>query len=245
MENTPYSNEFYEDRSGSLRSARAIVPLILDLIQPKSVVDVGCGTGEFLHVFSENGVKDIHGIDGPWVNKEKLVIASEFFHSQNLQEHLAVKKSFDLALSLEVAEHLPETRAKSFVEEITNLAPVVLFSAAIPFQGGTHHVNEQWPEYWAELFDERGFAAIDCIRKNIWNKDEVSFWYSQNIILFVKKDHLEKNQKLRKEFEENGGHALALVHPKLFIPKAKKINAISSVIPSPIRQIVYKLRNPP
>ena len=93
---------------------------------------------------------------------------------------------------LEVAEHLPPDSADALVESLTRLAPFVLFSAAIPLQGGWHHINEQWPEYWAEKFLARGFVAVDCFRPRIWTDDRVQRYYRQNLLLLVRKDHISK-----------------------------------------------------
>lgn len=74
MSQTKYDDTFYADRSESMNSARVIVPLILDLVDVKSVVDVGCGMGEFLNIFKQHGAKEILGIDGEWINRMKLQI---------------------------------------------------------------------------------------------------------------------------------------------------------------------------
>jgi hypothetical protein len=83
-------------------------------------------------------------------------------------------------MSLEVAEHLPPDRSNSFIAELTALAPVALFSAAIPQQGGTDHINERWQSYWAGLFKKRGFSPLDVIRPAVWENDAVERWYRQN-----------------------------------------------------------------
>lgn len=243
MRKTHYTDKFFQERINSLKSARHIVPLVLELLHPKSVVDVGCGTGEFLYIFRENGVKDIFGIDGEWVNKKKLRIPENLFLSANLENPLKVDRKFDLVVSLEVAEHLPEKSAKTFIETLTNLGPIILFSAAIPFQGGTHHVNEQWPEYWAKLFIEKGYFPIDCIRKKIWGNDEISFWYAQNTLLFAKKDYIKNNDRLRNEYELTSESFLSIVHPKLYLPKAKRYHFFMKLIPYPIKWMIVKLKN--
>ena len=183
---TPYTEKFYLDqKDGSLHSAKEIVPLILNDVKPKSVVDVGCGLGTFLSVFREYGVQDILGIDGDYVEKKMLLIPQEKFQPMDVSKPFYLNRAFDLAVSLEVAEHISQDAAVSFVDSLTKLAPVILFSAAIPFQGGTNHVNEQWPEYWAELFHQKGFVPIDGIRPRIWKNDRVAFWYAQNILVFA------------------------------------------------------------
>src|SRR6266542_308161 len=150
---TVYTQDFFRSReTGSLTSAHHIVPIVLDLVRPKSVVDVGCGLGTWLAVFAKHGVEDILGIDGGYVPTEALHIPPSRFRSCALTEALLIDRAFDLVVSLEVAEHLPRESAETFVESLATLGPAVLFSAAIPFQGGTGHVNEQWPEYWVKLF---------------------------------------------------------------------------------------------
>jgi hypothetical protein len=83
-----------------------------------------------------------------------------------------------------VAEHLPEDSAKSFVAALVGAAPVILFSVAIPNQGGTHHVNERWQSYWAALFAEHGYIALDCVRPAVFGDQRVELWYRQNILMF-------------------------------------------------------------
>ena len=104
----------------------------------------------------------------------------------DLAQPLQIDRRFDLALSLEVAEHLPPECGSEFVQTLTDLSSVILFSAAIPFQGGTDHLNEQWPEYWADRFDARGYVPIDCIRRRIWRNEDVEWWYAQNLMFFVR-----------------------------------------------------------
>ena len=143
-----YNRGFYMGQSaGSLESARQIVPIVLHLIRPKKVVDVGCGLGTWLSVFAEAGITDYLGVDGSYVPADMLLIPRDRFLAHDLTQPLQLPDRYDLAVSLEVAEHLPASCAEAFVESLTNLAPVVFFSAAVPFQGGTTHVNEQWPEY--------------------------------------------------------------------------------------------------
>ena len=96
----------------------------------------------------------------------------------NLQNPFQINRRFDLVMTLEVAEHLPDTAAANFVESLTQLGPVILFSAAVPFQGGTGHVNEKWPDYWANLFSKHAYVPIDCIREKVWNNPDVQIWGS-------------------------------------------------------------------
>jgi SAM-dependent methyltransferase len=215
-----YTRDFYQlIGEGTRSSAREIIPLLLDLLQPilpKSVVDVGCGTGSWLAAFHKLGIADCLGIDGDYVDRTILQIPLNQFQSADLKQPLQINRKFDLAISLEVAEHLPAICAENFVNSLTQLAPVILFSAAIPFQGGVEHVNEQWPQYWVYYFQKNGYAVIDCLRKKIWNNDKVEPWYAQNILIFVKQEYLSGYPRLVNEYQNTDLNQLAIVHPKIY-----------------------------
>ncbi|MBP2637396.1 MAG: hypothetical protein H6Q72_3303 [Firmicutes bacterium] len=212
-----YSSDFYKNQmNGSLASANSIVPLLIEYVNPKSVVDVGCGVGTWLSVFEKCGV-EILGLDGEYVNKNLLCIAADCFVPTNLEQVIACDQVFDLAISLEVAEHLSESRAPSFIQELTSLSPVVVFSAAIPKQGGVNHINEKWQSYWVNLFGQYRYLPIDCIRPRVWNCSDIKFWYRQNIILFCDKTKLIDYPKLLQVFRYTQEYqCYDLVHPELF-----------------------------
>jgi SAM-dependent methyltransferase len=187
----------------------------MELLEPKSVVDVGCGHGIWLSVFKQLGVADVLGIDGEHVDRERLSIPLEQFVAADLTGPLTLGREFDLVMSLEVAEHLPQECAAQFVDSLVRLGPVVLFSAAIPNQGGHRHVNEQWPEYWRHLFAGRGYASLDGLRQRLWASDEVDWWYLQNMILYV--DNRRVPQILRSSLGEALEIVPALVHPRHYL----------------------------
>ncbi len=213
----PYGDDFYRYLDATAEaSARRVLPLLFELIRPQSIVDVGCGDGGWLAVARENGIGDILGLEGPWIDEKRLKIPLSAFKRTRLDEPLPIQRRFDLALSLEVAEHLPPERAPGLVAELSRLAPVVLFSAAIPGQGGVDHKNEQWPRYWAELFSCGGYRAIDRLRFRLWEDPAVAFWYKQNLILFASEDALAANPSLAEASRLSPGGPIALVHPELF-----------------------------
>jgi SAM-dependent methyltransferase len=214
----PYTEQFYQhQKEGSKRSAREIVPLVLRLIQPRHVIDVGCGIGTWLSVFRELGCEDILGVDGEYVDKRLLQIPAEKFLTYDLTKPLRLNRQFDLVVSLEVAEHLPAACAETFVDSLTRLGPVLLFSAAIPFQGGTHHINEQWPDYWVRYFQARDFVVLDPIRKQVWDNQHVEYFYAQNILMFVRRDVLESHPILQKAAETTALAQLSMVHPQRYL----------------------------
>ncbi len=213
-----YSNSYYQHQSSeSLQSAELVVPILIELIQPSKVVDVGCGLGGWLSVFEKHGVREIWGFDGDWVDTNQLKINANRFRKTNLTDAFAAEERFDLVLSLEVAEHLPEETAPRFVETLVRLGPVIVFSAAIPQQGGTHHVNEQWPDYWIGLFEKHGYHVVDAIRPRIWDMDEVSFWYRQNMLVFVNKQEKRLLDRLEQRQRNGQSMPLRVVHPELWL----------------------------
>ncbi len=199
-----------------------MAPLVVDLLRPRSVVDVGCGTGLWLAEFKRLGVGDVQGVDLGGQADSDLILSPDEFVRHDLSQPLALGRRFDLAVCLEVAEHLPASAADRIISEVTALAPAVLFSAAIPHQGGVGHVNEQWPEYWAEKFGQHGYRAVDAIRPLIWSDRRVDFWYAQNVLLFVTLDVLESNERLRAAAERTTPLALSRVHPRLYLAKADR-----------------------
>lgn len=172
----------------NMAAPRIIVDLCLKLLKPKSVVDFGCGVGTFLKAFKDKGVVDVLGMDGSWVNREMLqdFLTKKEFKEENLEQSIVLNKKYDLAISLEVAEHLHEESADVFIQNLTNSSDVILFSAAIPNQGGQNHVNEQWFDYWLLKFQKQGYEVLDIFREKLWNATDVNWWYKQNMFLLVK-----------------------------------------------------------
>jgi SAM-dependent methyltransferase len=136
MSHTPYDDDFFASQSdGSYRGAREVLPKVFALTKPRSVLDVGCGQGTWLAAALEQGVSDILGVDGPYVNLKTLKIPQGRFLSCDLQKPLELKRRFDLVISLEVGEHLAESAAQTFADNLVRHGSVVLFSAAVPGQG--------------------------------------------------------------------------------------------------------------
>ena len=224
-----YSSDFYHIQSpGSKRSAQKIVPLVLKKIRPQSVIDIGCGVGTWLSVFRDHGVEDYLGIDGPYVDRKQLLIEAGHFMPANLEEKIPVDRKFDLLISLEVVEHIQSTRAAALVKEFTRLSDVILFSAAVPYQGGYDHVNEQWPQYWVELFANEGLEVLDNLRPLIWIDAEIDFWYRQNIMMFATQEVIDSNQVLQADKANSNQNLLALVHPEMLKIVCSRLQAIAN-----------------
>lgn len=211
-----YSAGFYKvEGQTAYLAARSVAPIVMNVFSPRSIVDVGCGTGGFLLPFMESpfSLTDVIGVDGEWAIPH-LSIPRSLFMPADLSKPLGISRRFDLAICLEVAEHIPQTSAGILVRTLTELAPVVLFSAAIPFQGGNRHVNEQWPEYWAALFLKHEYLVADILRRQIWYDRQVAIWYRQNIFLFLSPESADRHQELKNIGDMK---QLSLVHPDLYV----------------------------
>lgn len=211
-----YDDEVYELIADTARpAAEVVVPLLLEHLQPRSVIDYGCGTGDWLAVFLEHGVQEVMGVDGEWVDQRQLKIAPGDFRLHDLRESFKPAHEFDLAMCLEVAGHIPPSREGVFLDSLAALAPVLLFSAPIPHQTGIGEepLNNRWPGYWAAGLRERGFVAIDCLRARLWEDRRVVWWYAQNMWLAVREPALKELPSLRRIYEAGPPAPLPLVHP--------------------------------
>jgi hypothetical protein len=221
-----YGPEFYRALSdGTRRSAAIVVPALMRLLAPASVVDFGCGSGAWLDAFRRRGVVDILGLDGPWLGAAEREIPEALFQAQDLAQPVVLQRRFDVALCLEVAEHLPEAAAPQLVQSLTRAAPVVIFSAAIPAQGGTDHVNEQWPSYWVRLFEAHGYGCLAGLRRQLWSLPEVEVWYRQNLLCFAVSERLAALGELLAEGSA-GGEPLDVVHPDLYLRYRRELDGL-------------------
>src|SRR5262245_49813663 len=182
-----YGADFYEwQAERAYRSAQIMLGLLFSNYRPKSMVDFGAGAGSWLRAARDLGVERLLGIEGPWA--QRFVAASGLdYRYQNLEERVALNERFDLALSVEVAEHLLPERSASFVEDICAAADLVVFGAAMPHQGGDGHINERLQSFWVGLFEDNGHACIDFFRPKLWLQPNVEVWYVQNTFLFARK----------------------------------------------------------
>jgi hypothetical protein len=233
-----YTRDFFlRQHQGSYQSAKAILPIVFDLVSPQSVVDIGCGVAPWLAAARDLGATDTLGIDGKYVDRNLLMVPQECFLPADLSVPVVLSRRFELAICVEVAEHLPASVSATFVRSLCELSSVVLFSAAVPGQRGRHHVNEQWPPYWEKLFNEYDFELLDCIRWRVWNKPEVEFWYAQNCFLFVERDYLFATSRLAAERERTKDFPLCIVHPRLFA-RALTLPSLFRRMPSGLKRAV-------
>ena len=181
-----YNHDFYVYiDAGSRRSARAVAGLLLPEMKITSLLDIGAGHGAWAAEWLAAGVKDVVAVDGDYVTLQQLAIPEGNFVAHDLATPLDLKRKFDLVQTLEVAEHLPHAKAELFVDNLVRHGDVILFSAAVPHQGGEHHVNEQPPEYWRKKFASRGYAVFDFVRPALAGRHDVMDWYRFNSYIYA------------------------------------------------------------
>jgi len=241
---TKYGHSFYKNRhENTLYSARTVLSIIIDALpEVNSAIDFGCGVGTWLSILKENGVGEIQGLDGPWVDQNLLEIPEQDFHRVNFEKRIDLDKKYDLAMSLEVAEHLSHETTSCFVDSLVNASNFILFSAAIPLQGGRGHINEQWPDYWADLFNARGFVCLDFVRRAIWNDDQILPWYRQNILVFVKKEQMQK-VKIPGLDLCNNHSPISLVHPAIYVKNVSQTLSVRWILGSFRRAVKIWVKN--
>lgn len=189
-----YNQNYHSEIEASARnSAATVIQLLIRLLKPESVVDIGCGRGTWLSEWQKQGVTDILGVDGGHQDKSRLLIPQERFQEYDLNRLFSCNRQFSAATCLEVAEHINPASADTLVQTLTRLSDIIVFSAAIPNQGGFKHINEQWPAYWAKKFEAEGFVFTDGLRWHLMASDQVAWWYRQNLFMAIKKEVYEQS----------------------------------------------------
>jgi len=215
----------HEEDAHNLRSPGIIVPYLVEQFRPSSVADVGCGIGTFLHVFKQQGVSQVLGLDGKWVDRSKLYIGENEFLETNLEEPIRLNREFDMVICLEVAEHLAPSAADTIVDSLTSLGKTIVFSAATTKQGGQNHINEQDFAYWKEKFEKKGYRVLDVFRPVFWNESKVQWWYKQNMFLIVHSSvdttEIERRAKCMSSDQ-------LLIHPELYYERILELEKKSA-----------------
>jgi hypothetical protein len=198
---------------GSAHAARRIISAMRTVLPVRSVIDIGCARGTWLREWQAQGVADILGIDGDYVDRGRLEIDPRCFVVHDLATPFNLRRQFDVAQSLEVAEHLPPSRAVALVADIVAHAPVVLFSAAPPGQGGENHLNERPYDYWQSLFLRHDYVAIDCLRPLLVKESNAPKWYIYNIMVYARRDIINNISPFARQFLLRDGERVADISP--------------------------------
>jgi SAM-dependent methyltransferase len=185
-----YDSEFYEKsvEGAAVRGAAKMAAAIIDDLKATSVIDVGCGTGALLAALRDRGCQ-VYGLEYAeaalaYCRLRRLDVAKFDLENDDFTEG----RVFDVAVSMEVAEHLPQKAADRYIDLLTRLSPIVVFTAAPPGQGGTDHVNEQPSSYWIARFRDHGFdLAVELSQRlrDRWKAaGDIEDWYHRNLMIF-------------------------------------------------------------
>lgn len=213
-----YDGSFIRYTAGSSGyAALRIVPHVRGILPVASVLDVGCAAGTWLRAWQQQGVADMHGIDGDYIAPAALEIPEACFTAADLSKPVDLGRRFDLVQSLEVAEHIAPEASVAFVDTIVRHSKgLVAFSAAVPGQGGEYHINERPLEFWRDLFLLHGYHAFDCIRPRIQDDRRISFWYRFNILLYVHESRIADLPEAVQATRIPDGAGIPDVSPPLF-----------------------------
>lgn len=167
---------------------QAFWAILAHLGRPKSYLDVGCGDGWMVRTARMAGCKPSIGIEG---SLEVRRVADRWARVavHDLTQPLSLQWKFDLVTSIEVGEHLPFEASETFIKSLTSHATNwLVFTAAIPGQGGHGHINCQPPEYWRELIEREGLAydatTTEHLRETWKWVTGPMFWLPQNLQVF-------------------------------------------------------------
>jgi hypothetical protein len=189
--------------------AKRCLRLIKPLVSLESVVDFGCGIGAWLAAAKQLGAGTITGFEGEWVVSSPLVIPRDRIQIVDLaQQSVDLRKHATLAMTIEVAEHLPSEAADRFVRTLVCASDIVLFSAALPGQGGSGHINERPLMYWVRKFWAHGYVPLDPIRPYVARDSYIFPWIRQNIVMFANYDVAVRSPELMRFARPMGDFSL-------------------------------------
>jgi SAM-dependent methyltransferase len=192
--------------SHAVEGAREALGVLFAAETPRGVLDVGCGIWTWLAAAIDLGVGDVVGVDGAVAGEHAVMVPHEILRHIDLTQAWSLGRRFDAVLCLEVAEHLEAGHAPGLVEALAAHSDTIYFCAACPNQGGQHHVNCQWPDYWQQLFNARGYACSDTPRWLIWNNPRIEPWCRQNLFVATRSDAMSAGREPRIP---------AFVHPQI------------------------------
>lgn len=232
----------------TLEGAFAALSKLLGDQKPGSLLDVGCGTGTWLKAAQELGVPEVFGVDGVAVSEGDFLVPKKLFRLVNLEHDWKLERRFEVALCLEVAEHLSAEASPILVRSLVAHADMIFFSAACPGQEGEHHVNCQWPIYWQDLFNREGFCCDDSPRWRLWEDERIEPWYRQNLFMATK-DAGQAGSEPRIQralhpsmFAGNAMPDMSRIRPGIIAQVEQGSQSIGWYLSIPFRGMLAKLR---
>ena len=195
-------------------SQRLYLEHLQSIIPFKSMCDLGCGPGYWVNVACKMGIEDAMGYDIPIAGGQKRLIEASHLVECDLSELYDFGRRFDLAVSTEVIEHIPQGKEGTFIANCCAASDFVLFSGAIPYQGGVGHVNEHWLEHWNSFFKSNGYVCFDLFREKFWYDPRIQYYYRQNTVFYV---HCSRVDELHSKGLNSTSQPQTRIHPEMII----------------------------
>jgi len=195
-----YDNKFFqENKVCGLDRARGIIPILKEALDFKSMIDVGCSVGHHLQGCIENGINDVFGVEGSLNAINNLCVDRKMVKHHDLRLPLELGRKWDIALSIEVIEHIEKEYESVFLQSLAGCSDTIVITAAQPGQGGIRHFNEQKKEYWVDKFDRIGYCydismvekINGMIQKAIDENKYTHWWRNVLVMIFKKKEHCD------------------------------------------------------
>jgi len=235
-----YDDKFFDYiELGSRRSAELMIALVRSYLDVNSVLDVGCGRGIWIDEWRRAGVEDAVGVDGSYIDPERLAIPAKHMAMLDISLPFRLDRRFDLVQSLEVAEHVPAANADTFIDNLVAHGRIIMFSAAVPGQGGEFHVNEQPYNYWRDKFAARGFTLFDFIRPKIAAIRKIEPWYRYNTFLFVHENAIDEVPLAVRGYQISKDAHIPAIAP---LPWRLR-NSVLRRLPQPFVQRIARLKH--
>jgi SAM-dependent methyltransferase len=234
-----YDNVFFSvaDRTATI-SAVGLIRRFAEALPVDTVLDVGCGRGVWLAQWLRHGASEVTGVDGSYIDAQSLHIPFSSFMARDVARPFSLGRKFDLVQSLETAEHLPESSSETFIDNLVGHGSRILFSAAIPGQGGEHHVNEQPWEYWRAKFAARDYELYDFLRPRICHDSTIYFCYRFNSFLFADRAAAQSLPPSVKD-----GHVPKGTPIRDILPTSIKLRlAVVRRLPTPAVDLIARLK---
>jgi cyclopropane fatty-acyl-phospholipid synthase-like methyltransferase len=144
-----------------------LAKMFYEVLKPQNVLDFGCGAGFMMGYFCH--MIPTHGVDGSSSVLEVSHV-SNMIDIRDFRKPFDLGRTWDLVISIEVAEHIEEEYANVFIDNLTKHGDRILMTSAPVGQGGTSHVNCQPKEYWIQKMQDRGFIFNEKITTSIAKK---------------------------------------------------------------------------
>lgn len=240
----PYTKDYYHNGCGPIPYEQreywtgffgTIADKLIAQHHPKTVLDAGCAMGYLVEALRDRGV-EAYGIDISEyaLSQVRQDIQPYCFHG-SITEPLppAMPQRYDLLVTIEVLEHLPEEEGKKAIANLCRLSDTIVFTSSPNDFTEPTHINVQQREYWGKLFARQDFFNdLDAIPSYI-TAYAVCFRKHKDVISLV--ESYERNIRLQEAAQE-----AAVAQAKILPFQASLFWALGQEDYTPENRLVYQ-----